>query len=55
MLQHPDVVTLRIRNKERNGMVCCAEIGLQQMLVKLLELHAYYSNSLLDCHYHPFT
>lgn len=56
MLQNPDVVILRIRNKEEpNGMACCAEIGLQQMSVKFIEFHTYYSNSLLNCHYHPFT
>lgn len=33
-LQDPDVVTLWIRNKwEPSGIVCCAEIGLQQMSV----------------------
>lgn len=47
--RHPDIVTLRMRNKEEpNGMACCVEIGFQQMSVKLIKLHAYYSNSLLD-------
>lgn len=53
--RYPDIVTSRTENKEHNEMACCAEIGLQRKSVKLIKLHPYYSNSLLDCHYHPFT
>lgn len=34
--------------KQKRTVAYCVEIGLQQMSVKLIKLHAYYSNSLLD-------